>query len=65
MRIKELFGETPLLEYLDCSIVVDNETKEVRNWYSITFKVGPLQEGFQRGIKFDRFSMLEGGQPQV
>jgi len=31
MRIKELFGETPLLEYLDCSIVIDNETKEVRN----------------------------------
>lgn len=30
-RIKELFGETPMLEYLDCSIVIDNETKEVRN----------------------------------
>jgi len=31
IRIKELFGETPMLEYLDCSIVIDNETKEVRN----------------------------------
>tara|TARA_B100000579_G_C22760390_1_gene818653 strand:+ start:671 stop:1042 length:372 start_codon:yes stop_codon:yes gene_type:complete len=30
-RIKELFGEAPMLEYLDCSIVIDNETKAVRN----------------------------------
>ena len=34
-RIKELFGEKPLLEYLDCSIVIDNETKEVRNLVTV------------------------------
>ena len=31
VRIEEMFGEVPMLEYLDCSIVIDNESKSIKN----------------------------------
>ena len=30
-RIAEAFGEAPMVEFLDCSIVIDNENKAVKN----------------------------------